>query len=303
MIHSSEARPQYLTWAGGEVHRRFGEEHYLVVGASGSGKSTLLNVIGAMVGELNYSAINIDQLTRNRFQPANLEGKLVNLCEEASGSDLDSEQLNTLKNMSAGGKMSAERKNQQGYKFHNQAKLIFSANRVPKFHEGGESIKRRLVVIPFDHMITKKDPSVEDRLKSEVPAILSMLVRRIQTKINDNDGKFFVARDSQEHLKAQTAFLTAGNPIMDWAKEEIEVTTSPNDIVHISDCYVKFKQWSEVSGIKHTVNIYSFGRVLTNFIFTRADGSFSTTHHGHRTRAYKFAKFSNQEGVASHDRI
>jgi type IV secretory pathway TraG/TraD family ATPase VirD4 len=34
---------KYIRWAGGGVARKFGDEHFLVVGASGSGKSTLIN--------------------------------------------------------------------------------------------------------------------------------------------------------------------------------------------------------------------------------------------------------------------
>lgn len=34
---------KYVRWAGGGVARRYGDEHFLVVGASGSGKSTMIN--------------------------------------------------------------------------------------------------------------------------------------------------------------------------------------------------------------------------------------------------------------------
>ena len=40
-------RPQYLIWPAYEegIHRKYGTEHFLVVGASGSGKTTLINIL------------------------------------------------------------------------------------------------------------------------------------------------------------------------------------------------------------------------------------------------------------------
>ncbi|MEI7578359.1 MAG: type IV secretion system DNA-binding domain-containing protein [Armatimonadota bacterium] len=43
MSNSQAGIPKSFRWAGGTVSRKYGDEHYLVIGASGSGKSTLIN--------------------------------------------------------------------------------------------------------------------------------------------------------------------------------------------------------------------------------------------------------------------
>lgn len=275
-----------------------------LVGEGSNGKSTVIDVISAILGEKNYAALNIHQLTRNRFYPAELEGKLANICEESSGDDLDSEQLNILKNLSAGGQMMAERKNKQGYLFRNKAKLIFSANKVPKFHETNEAIKRRLVVIPFDNTIRpeERDPRVKEKLVSEAPLILPMLIKRIQENIKLNGGKFVISRESQIHTQAQKNFLLANNPIKEWAEEMLETTTSLHDFVQVNECYSSYREWCERNGYRHIVPTPVFGRTMVSLILPRGLGSELKKVAGKPVRIYRRTKFKNQEGV-SHDGI
>jgi energy-coupling factor transporter ATP-binding protein EcfA2 len=61
MTQSPEPQSRYLVWAGDEFNRRFGDEHYLVVGASGSGKSTLINhLLHSVVSDTGVRALVYD---------------------------------------------------------------------------------------------------------------------------------------------------------------------------------------------------------------------------------------------------
>jgi P4 family phage/plasmid primase-like protien len=278
------------------------DDHLFVylVGEGSNGKSTFINVLRAVLGANNVSAVNIQQLTRNRFAPANLEGKMANLSEESSGTDLDSDQLNLLKNLSAGGEMMIERKGEQGYEYRNKAKLIFSANKIPRFHENSEAIKRRLVVIPFDYTIVDKDANVERRLIEEAPAILSMLVRRIQANTTANGGKFLVSRGTQMHEEAQKTFLTAGNTVVEWAKENLDYGLHLSDDKYVlpKEAYAQYRNWCGEAGIQHPVNLITFGKQMVSFVVPKTAANPIKKIGGVTVRVYRRVQFIGKEGVA-----
>jgi P4 family phage/plasmid primase-like protien len=280
------------------------DDHVFVylVGEGSNGKSTLIHLIESMVGPKNYSAVNIQQLTGNRFAPADLEGKLVNLSEESSGSELSSDHLNVLKNLSAGGEMFIERKGEQGYSFRNKAKLIFSANKTPRFAEHGHAIKRRLLTIPFDYRIEKPDSTVEDRLISEIPGILSLLVRRIQDNVVKNDGRFLISRANQTLDDAQKKFLTTGNTVVAWAEENLETASHLSEDVYTStdECYESYKEWCEEEGYKFPSAKKSFIMTLKEHVITKAvkDTSFQRVKlpSGWKTvRVFRRTRLLNKE--------
>ncbi len=277
------------------------DDHLFVylVGEGSNGKSTFINVLRAVLGTTNVSAVNIQQLTRNRFAPANLEGKLANLSEESSGTDMDSDQLNLLKNLSAGGEMNIERKGEQGYSYRNKAKLIFSANKVPRFHENSEAIKRRLVVIPFDYLIVDKDSNVEKKLVEEAPAILSMLVRRIQANVTANSGKFLISRGSQTHQETQQQFLAAGNTVVEWANDELDfgLHLQDNQFILPKEAYARYRSWCGDSGIDRPQNLITFGRAMTAFVVPKTDTSPIKKINGTAVRIYRRVQFKAKEGV------
>lgn len=256
----------YCLWPSYDDHC-FG---YLV-GEGSNGKSTVLRVLQALLGRDNYSAISLAQLGENRFAPANLEGKLANISEESSGSDLSFEQLNIIKDLSAGGETQVERKGKQAFMLRNQAKLIFSANKTPKFHESGKAIRRRLLVIPFDHKIENPDANVEKLLIAEVPKICSMLVTRIQQNTRSNNGKFIVSRGGSAAFEAQDKILLAGNSVVEWGKICLESSAHLPETIYITcqDAYSRYSQWCQENNFKAT-NSVTFGYTMTHGVLTGA---------------------------------
>jgi putative DNA primase/helicase len=125
----------------------------IMLGTGSNGKSTLINLITHMVGVNNYSSVTLHDLTTDKYKPALLEGKLVNICAESSGEDLNSAAVSVLKALSAGDAVTYERKYAHAYQGKNTAKLFFAANSVPKFAVRDAAIKRRLLVLPFDYHI------------------------------------------------------------------------------------------------------------------------------------------------------
>lgn len=259
-----------------------------LIGDGSNGKSTFLRILQTLVGKENYSAVSIFQLGSHRFAPANLEGKLVNISGESSGSELPSQELNVLKELSAGGELEVERKGQQGFTFRNRAKLVFSANKPPRFHEQGNAIRRRLLSIPFDFTIERGDSNVEDRLVAEVPKICSMLIPRIQANLKENGGKFRVSRGGAAAALSQDRVLLSGNSAVEWGKEHLESDLSVSEDAYIScqAAYKKYSTWCDENGHK-TQNSHTFGQYLIRHVLSGAvKGSKTMRIGGKSTKVY-----------------
>lgn len=259
-----------------------------LVGEGRNGKSTLLHVIQELLGKTNYSAVSMSQLGYNRFAPASLEGKLANVSEESSGTDLGFEALNVIKDLSAGGEIMAERKGQSHFMLKNTAKLIFSANKTPRFHESGKAIRSRLLVIPFDHTIENPDSSVENRLIAEVPKICSMLVKRIQDNLKVNGGRFKVSRGGEAAISAQEKVLLAGNSVVEFGKENIEsgLEVPEGKYIGAREAYDRYKNWCEDSNYK-ALNVNQFGQIFARHVIGAAmDGSKVIRVSGKNVRVY-----------------
>lgn len=268
-----------------------------LLGGGRNGKSTLIEIIRALVGHKNCSAVNIKQLCGNRFSPSNLENKLVNLSEESSGTDgeLGSDSLDILKNLSAGGTMTIERKGTDGFEHKNTAKLIFSANKAPRFFESGKAIRSRLVVIPFDHVISNTDSTIGDRLATtEIPGIMSILIERIRNKIQES-GRFIVSRGGYEAEKAQVAVLTAGNTVVQWAKYRVDYSNMVPDHKYIAcdDAYRDYTVWCGANGYRNVMAAPNFGKTMNTFVLN-GRGSKVRTFTGKALRVYEKVMFREE---------
>lgn len=267
-----------------------------LIGEGSNGKSTFLRILQTLVGKENYSAVSIFQLGGHRFAPANLEGKLVNISGESSGSELSSQELNVIKELSAGGELEVERKGQQGFTFRNRAKLVFSANKPPRFHEQGNAIRRRLLSIPFDFTIERGDSNVEDRLVAEVPKIMSMLIPRIQANLKENDGKFRVSRGGMAAALSQERVLTAGNTAVEWGKEKLEsnLTVPEESYISCQEAYKHYSQWCEENGHK-IQNSHVFGQYLIRHVLSGAvKGSKTLRVGGKPTKVYPRTRWKEE---------
>lgn len=272
------------------------------IGEGANGKSTLIHVIQALVGKDNYSTASIQQLGTNRFAPAQLEGKLVNLSEESSGGgeEISFEAMNTIKALSAGDDLLVERKGQDGFTFRNKAKLIFSANQSPRFKETGHAIQRRMLVIPFEHKIKAPDPRVETQLLAEVPKIMVMLVKRIQENITRNGGRFIVHRGGGVSEEAKTRVLAGYGSAYEWAKECIEsrVDLGVEAYIGVDEAYQHYKVWCDRNGYSKPAAKPSFGRTMCDIIITKAARGSQTVSISNKSfRVYTHTRY--KEGMTS----
>ena len=144
---------------------------FMLTGTGANGKSTFISLLEAFVGHDNTANIPLQELAENRFKRADLAGKSLNVF-----ADLDRKALSNsmyFKAIVSGDAIDAERKHQDPFSFRPHAKLVFSANEIPKSSDNSYAHSRRWCIIDFPNRFEGKDADKELIHKLTVPEELS----------------------------------------------------------------------------------------------------------------------------------
>lgn len=155
--------------AGSLLYRRNElRKSFILTGGARGGKSSYINMLGAMLGDKNMSALDLNDLSGNRFRLAELFGKLGNLGDDISDNFI--EDMSIFKKLVSGDKVMAEHKGERPFFFSNYAKFIFSANDMPRLRDKSSAALDRMIVIPFEAEFSSSDPDydpfISDKLKT-----------------------------------------------------------------------------------------------------------------------------------------
>lgn len=126
------------------------EKAFILTGQGANGKSTFLDVIKNLLGTKNYSPLDLCEMDE-QFATTMMNEKLANIGDDISTDYLKGKTLSIFKKAVTGNQFKAENKGVDAYTMKPTAKLLFSANKIPRFPSAGlKAIKRRLVIIPFN---------------------------------------------------------------------------------------------------------------------------------------------------------
>lgn len=189
---------------------------FILFGEGENGKSTLLEILRALLGADNTSALSLSDIS-DKFRRVNLMNKYANICEESPNRAIESD---VFKNLVAGGRVTAERKFQAPFDFNNQAKLIFAANSVPIFKDNTHSLHRRLVIIPFDYRVSpaEKDHDLLSKLLLELPGILNWSLAGLERLMANKK-----VSPSLEADKTRSIFMREGDNVRMFIEEECTI--------------------------------------------------------------------------------
>jgi putative DNA primase/helicase len=146
----------------------------LLLGPGRNGKSVLLRLLTAFLGMRNVSSMPLQVLAENRFAPAELLGKLANIC-----GDLDAREVrrsDQFKIITGGDMMNAERKYGHPFQFTPYSLLAFSANEAPISSDQTEAWFDRWIIVPMEHRFSEKEADAFLFSKLATPAELSGLL-------------------------------------------------------------------------------------------------------------------------------
>ena len=140
---------------------------FILPGEKSNGKSTFLDCVKTILGIENISALELKELG-DRFSTSMMFGKLANISDDISDDFLQGNQVATFKKVVTGNRIKAERKGQDPFEFEPYAKLIASANDIPRMKDKTGAVLRRLVIIPFNATFSKEDPDYNPWIKYDL---------------------------------------------------------------------------------------------------------------------------------------
>ena len=151
---------------------------FILTGEKNNGKSTFLDLVKAVVGEDNISALDLKELG-DRFTTSMMFGKLANIGDDIGDDFMQGTQVAMFKKIVTGNRIKAERKGQDPFEFNPYIKLLFSANDIPRMKDKTGAVLRRLVIIPFNAQFSKEDPDYDPFIKYKLiePGSIEYLIK------------------------------------------------------------------------------------------------------------------------------
>lgn len=192
---------------------------FILKGEKSNGKSTFLDMIKNLLGDENTCALDPKDFS-DRFRPAELYGKLCDI-----GDDIEDDYIpNTamLKKIISGDPITAERKGHDPFDFRSYAKILLSANNIPRMGKGKDSaaVIDRLIIVPFNAYFSPNDPDYNPNIKYELRTeecmeyLIQLGIKGLKRVLKAN--KF----TTSESMKAELAeYEESNNPMLMFFKE------------------------------------------------------------------------------------
>lgn len=228
---------------------------FVLTGDGSNGKSSFLKMIRKLVGYENTASLDLKELDQ-RFKTAELFGKLVNI-----GDDIDKAYIKStsvLKKLATGEALNVERKGKDPFDFTNYAKLIFSANEMPRINDYSHGLGRRLQIVPFKAKFSPDDPDydpfITDKLLSDesMQYVLNLALNALKRLLKNK--KFTQSKAVERELEK---YQEENNPIISFVNNEDVVL----DRAVVADVYMQYKLYCSENGYQAVSNV-SFGKQI-----------------------------------------
>lgn len=251
---------------------------FLLKGEGGNGKSTLLNAIAAMLGEDNITSLSLSQLDE-RFNVGLLKDKLANIGDDINFKTI--KDTSTFKKLSTGERITSDIKNDTPIQFRSYAKLIFSANRVPRMNDASMGLLDRFVIVPLNARIRntdKQDPHFEQKITTDEARsyLLNIAIQSLDTLLKR--GHFIIPDIVKEELEE---FEISNDPIKEWLSEYEEDGKDLHNMP-VSEAYNDYKTFCEYNGFKYPIS----NKKLTQELKAHGYESRRPYINGEQVRAY-----------------
>lgn len=213
---------------------------FMLTGDRSNGKSTFLDMVKNVLGQENYSALDLSELDE-RFSVATMSGKLANIGDDISDEFLSGRSVSLFKKIVSGNQVKAEYKGQDAFFFNPYVKLLFSANEIPRIKDKTGAVLRRLVIVPFRAKFSKDDPDfdpyITHKLRAEsVMKYLICLGLQGLHRVLENNG----FTEPEIVSKALEGYKLQNNPILMFLNETDHMTILNNATADVYRVYRLF---------------------------------------------------------------
>jgi putative DNA primase/helicase len=228
---------------------------FILTGDGSNGKSSFLKILRRFTGNENVASLDLSELDQ-RFKTAELFGKLVNIGDDISKGYI--KESSVFKKLSTGETLNVERKGKDPFDFTNYAKLIFSANEMPRINDYSDGLGRRLQIVPFKAKFSPNDedfdPFITDKLLSDesMQYVLNLALFSLKRLLKN---KQFTKSNVVENELVK--YKEENNPIISFVNNE-EVELERNIV---GDVYLQYKVFCAENGFQAVSNI-SFSKQI-----------------------------------------
>lgn len=216
------------------------EKAIMLTGSGSNGKSVFLAVLESLLGLENVCNISLQELGESRFKAAELLGKLAN-----TFADLDSramESSSVFKALVSGDRMEVERKYGQPFKIRPYARLLFSANEIPRSRDRTFAFYRRWIIVPFANTFRGETADTDLRAKLTAPEELSGILNRALAgllRLMENNG----FSKPEEVVEAMRRYQAENDSVAAFCYECVK--SSPLGRIPKPAFYSAYQDWCE----------------------------------------------------------
>jgi P4 family phage/plasmid primase-like protien len=180
------------------------EKAVMLYGNGDNGKGIFIKLIEAFVGSENCSHVPLQELDNDKFSSADLYGKLVN-----TFADLTSQKLLTtgnFKTLVSGDTVRAQKKYGQPFSFRNNAKLIFSSNKIPDSDDKSYAYFKRWLILSFDKVFQgmSKDTNLINKLTTpdELSGLLNLALIALRQLKKTVVSEIYQLKELEKNMSA-----------------------------------------------------------------------------------------------------
>jgi putative DNA primase/helicase len=191
----------------------------------------------------------------HRFMRARLFGKKLNSYGDLPATPL--KDAGIFKNVTGEDTIDAENKYEHPFSFKNSAKLLFSANRLPKMRVPDDAFYGRWVIVPFENSFYgKEDPELTVKLTTseELSGILNLGLEGLK-RLRKNGWKFTYEDD------AGTIYRRKCEPIIAFLEDRCKVSDGYVAKSKLIDAY---NEYARQMILPLAISKKAFGKAMMN---------------------------------------
>lgn len=266
----------YILWPQYHIQKGF-----MFLGPKRAGKGTFLRVIETFVGESSCSHVSLQDLIEHRFMRARLFGKKLNTYGDLPATPL--RDVGIFKNVTGEDTIDAENKFEHPFSFHNLAKILFSANRLPKLIVPDDAFEGRWIIVLFENSFYgKEDLDLTSKLTTpeELSGILNLALKGLK-RLRANAWKFTYEDDGGAIYRRKS------NPIFGFLEDRCEA--SSEDYVTKNDLINAFNQYAKEMGFPPAPSKKGFGKEMIDQVVIPVETCYPTVD-GKQVEAWRGIK-------------
>ena len=217
----------------------------IVHGSGGNGKTKFVETLRACLGPDYVTGVAMESLivTKGEQHPtdlADLRGKRLAIATETEEGRYLAEAK--VKALTGGDRMRARYMRQDFFEFDPTHKLLIVGNHRPALRNVDEAVRRRLLLIPFDAVISPeaRDPALAEKLRAEYPQILQWMIDGcLEWQAGGLCPPECVRVATRDYLESADAFGR-------WLEERC--VRGANETAPKAEVFANWKTWAEANG-------------------------------------------------------